>query len=132
MNDYEQLNESTWLLYAAKNYVNPQCYDILEFEEDLKRFKYIKRLLNKYVETGELRERLILNHIISLNNVFGAHKTSKMLFFRMDGYEHCLVPFLSLLGILPKVIYGIGVNNLTIYCDDIIPDKHIENVLKDI
>lgn len=132
MFDYEPLNEGTFLLYAAKHYDNPQCYDVLEFEEDLKRFKYIKRLLNKYKESGELRERLILNHIIALNNVFGPAQTTKMLFFKLEGYEEYLVPFLSLLGTLPSRIYGIGVNNLTIYVDEVVPNKHISNVLKDI
>jgi len=132
MFDYDQLDDSNWLLYAAKHYDNPQCYDIDEFEEDIKRFKYIKRLLNKYRETGELRERLILNHIISLNNVFSPEKTTKMLFLKLEGFEEYLSPFLDLLGTLPDRVYGIGINNLTIYCDEIIPDKHIEKVLQDI
>lgn len=132
MFDYEQLDESNWLLYAAKNYDNPQCYDILEFEEDLKRFKYIKRLLNKYKESGELRERLILNHMIALNNVFGPIKATKMMFFRLEGYEEYLIPFLSLLGTLPERVYGLGPNNITLYCDEIVPDKHITKVLQDI
>ena len=132
MPDFEKLDESTWILYAAKNYFNPQCYDILEFEEDLNRFKYIKRLFNKYRESKELRERLILNHIISLNNVFGGEKTAKMLFFRLEGYEDLLAPFLKLLGILPKRIYGIGFNEKTVYTEDIEIDQHIEKILGDI
>lgn len=59
------------MLYAAKHYSNPTFSDIEEFYEDLKRFKYIKRLVNKYIETGDLSERLILNHIITVFNVFG-------------------------------------------------------------
>lgn len=132
MFDYEQIDETNWLLYAAKKYDNPQCYDIMEFEEDIKRFKYIKRLLNKYIEGGELKERLILNHIISLNNVFGAPASIKMLFFRLEGYEKYIVPFLKILGILPERVYGIGMNNITVYCEDIVDDRHITNVLKDI
>ena len=61
----EQLTESNFLLYAAKHYDNPQCMDIEEFQDDLKRINYIKKLLNKYKTTGELKERLIINHIIS-------------------------------------------------------------------
>ena len=62
----DKLDASNFLLYAAKHYDNPQCFDTLEFYEDLKRFKYIKRLLNRYVEDGDLKERLILNHIRKL------------------------------------------------------------------
>ena len=67
----DKLDEFNFLLYAAKHYDNPQCYDTVEFYDDLKRFKYIKRLLNRYVEEGDLKERLILNHIIVLNNEIG-------------------------------------------------------------
>lgn len=132
MVDYEQIDESNWILYAARNYDNPQCYDLEEFQEDLDRFKYIKRLLNKYRESGDLRERLILNHIIALNNVFGPTRTTKMLFLRLDGYEELVVPFLSLLGTLPDRVYGIGVNNITVETELIVPDEHIGRVLQDI
>ncbi len=129
--DKVRLDESNWLLYAAKNYCNTQCYDILEFEEDLKRFKYIKRLFNKYVEYGELKERLILNHIIALNNVFTPSVATKMLFFRLYGYESFLAPFLTVLGTLPETIYGIGENNI-IECSNILSDFKIEEKLKNI
>ena len=55
----QQLDDSNFMLYAAANYDNPQCYDTDEFYDDLKRFKYLKRLFNRYKETGELKERLI-------------------------------------------------------------------------
>ena len=67
----DKVDEFNFLLYAAKHYDNPQCYDTVEFYDDLKRIKYIKRLINRYIEEGDLKERLILNHIIILNNVFG-------------------------------------------------------------
>ena len=60
----QKLDESNFILYAAAHYDNPQCYDTDEFYDDLKRFKYLKRLFNRYKETGELKERLILNHLI--------------------------------------------------------------------
>ena len=81
----ETLDDSNFVLYAAKHYDNPQCYDVEEFHDDLKRFKYLKRLLGKYEDTGELRENLILNHIIVLYNVFGEAAT-RMLFFKLVGY----------------------------------------------
>jgi hypothetical protein len=132
MVDMFQISEENFLLYSARNYNNPQCYDVMEFEEDLKRFKYLKRLFNKYIEYGELKERLILNHIISLNNVFGPTATTKMLFFKLIGYESYFTPFLNLLGMMPNVVYGIGVNNETIYSNDIHIDRFIENKLKEI
>jgi len=66
-----QLTKSNLIVYAAKHYYNPKCIEGDEFFEDLKRFKYIKRLLNRYKETGVVSERLILNHLIVIFNVFG-------------------------------------------------------------
>ena len=132
MIDTFNIQESNFMLYAAKNYSNPQCYDIIEFEEDLKRFKYIKRLLNKYIEYGELKERLILNHIISLNNVFGPTAATKMMFFKLQGYESFLAPFLFTLGTLPDRIYGMGINNTVLNCNEIHMDINTLTVLKEI
>lgn len=132
MIDTFNIQDTNFMLYAAKNYSNPQCYDVLEFEEDLKRFKYIKRLLNKYIEYGELRERLILNHIISLNNVFGPTAATKMLMFKLQGYESFIAPFLLILGTLPDRLYGMGINNDILECKDIHMDLQIMHVLKDI
>ncbi len=74
--------------YAINNYRNPNCISVLEYLEDLNKFKYIKRLINKYVEKGELRERLILNHIIFLSNVFGVEATVNMLRFKIEEKNH--------------------------------------------
>ena len=95
----DKLDETNFLLYAAKHYDNPQCYDTIEFYDDLKRFKYVKRLLNRYQEEGDLKERLILNHIIILNNVFGPIHTTKMLFLKCKDMEEHLKPFLLFLNI---------------------------------
>jgi len=67
---FNELTEENLFLFAAKNYYKPQFSDIEEFHEDLKRFKYIKRLLNRYIDQGELAERLILNHLIVVCNSF--------------------------------------------------------------
>lgn len=128
----EQLDETNFMLYAAKHYDNPSCFDTLEFYEDLKRFKYIKRLFSRYEETGELKERLILNHIIVLYNLFGVPATTRMLFFKLSDYYRYLVPFLELLNFLPDKIHGIGLENKTINITDISPDTNIVNALKDI
>ena len=98
----KNLTEETFLLYAAKHYDNPQLQSEEEFYDDLKKFKYIKRLFNKYSESGELKERLILNHIVVLTNVFGPEAAVKMLFLRLPEYLHYLKPFLLMLSILKE------------------------------
>jgi len=92
------LNEKNLLLYAAKHYYNPRFSDIEEFHEDLKRFKYIKRLVNRYLNDGELAERLILNHLIVIFNVFGIEPAMNMLDVKLEE-EHWPVikPFLIFL-----------------------------------
>lgn len=127
----DKLDETNFLLYAAKHYDNPQCFDTLEFYEDLARFKYIKRLFNRYEETGELKERLVLNHLIILYNVFGSAAT-RMLFFKLDGYHHMLKPFIVLLGQMPEIIHGIGVQNKTIISSDVHMDQNIVQILRKI
>lgn len=78
-----QLNEDNFLLYAVKNYYTPGSMGMKDLEDDLKRFKYVKRLLNRYKKTGESSERLILNHLVILYNVFGDAATD-MLFYKLD------------------------------------------------
>lgn len=81
---FNDLNNKNFELYAAKYYDNPCCLSVEEFHEDLARFKYIIRLLRRYRETGIIQERLILNHIISLYNVFDIKAASRMMFYRID------------------------------------------------
>lgn len=121
------LSEENFLLYAAKYYDNPQCQSTDEFYDDLKRFKYIKRLFNKYLETGELKERLILNHILVLTNVFSPEVAVKLLFIRLDEYLHLLKPFLVLLNILPE---RIEINNDIRYTVDVVMDEVIVERLR--
>jgi hypothetical protein len=78
-----QLNEDNFLMYAIKNYYNPGSMGMSELEADLKKFKYIKRLLNRYKTYGEINERLVLNHLVVLYNVFG-DATTDMLFYKID------------------------------------------------
>jgi hypothetical protein len=79
MRVFDELNEENFVPYASHSYNNPQCLDINEFYDDLARFKYIKRLLRKYKQSGEIQERLVLNHLIILYNVFGIEPANKML-----------------------------------------------------
>jgi hypothetical protein len=128
----DKLDESNFVLYCAKHYDNPQCSGTEEFYEDLKRIKYIKKLFTRYEITGELKERLILNHIIILNNVFGPIATVRILFFKMPKYLVYLKPFFILLNILPKVVYGVGKENHNINTDEIKMDMSIVEALRKI
>ena len=102
---YESITAENVMMYAIRHYNNPQCEGEKEFQDDLKRFKYIKRLLRKYHETGILKERLLLNHFIVLNNVFGAEACSRILFFKIGKEFHPhLKSFLMYLNYLPYTI----------------------------
>ena len=79
------------MLFAAKHYDNPSCLGQAEFLDDMKRFKYVKRLFRKYSATGELRTRLIINHIIVLTNVFGVDAATTLLFFKIDRQHWALL-----------------------------------------
>jgi hypothetical protein len=86
-----------------------------EFEGDIKRTKYLKRLFRRYKVTKSLKERLILNHIILLNNVFGPEATSRILFYKIDERDYdILKTFLSYLDIAPDFIYGINGKNINV------------------
>ena len=92
---FETLDESNFLLYAARNYYSPRCIDAEEFYDDLNRFKYIKRLVNRYKNGGDLGERLILNHITVLMNVFGYEAGLRMLEYKIGLDEWPIIkPFL--------------------------------------
>lgn len=100
---FDKLNEDNFVLFAAKNYDNPQCTNLEEFHDDLNRFKYLKRLLKRYMEHDDLQHRLILNHIIVIYNVFGIKAANKMLQYKLEAE---LLPaaktFLVYLNYLPE------------------------------
>mgnify|MGYP003652591321 CR=1 FL=1 len=96
---FDQLNDENLFLYAAKHYYKPNCIDAEEFYEDINRFKYLKRLINRYEETGILSERLILNHVIIIFNTFGIEPSLKMLEYKIEKrYWHVIKPFLIFLS----------------------------------
>ena len=100
---FDDLNEKNFLLYAMKEYNNPQCTDVEEFNDDLKKIKYIKRLLNQYVSEGVLKERLLLNHIIIFYNVFPPAAATRILFFKIEEkFWPMLKPFLFYLKLMPE------------------------------
>ena len=98
------LNNDNYLLFAMKHYENPQCENIDEFHDDLNRTKYLKRLFKKYENNKILKERLILNHIIIFNNVFGVENSARILFFKLEeDYHSLLKTFLVYLNCLPEI-----------------------------
>ena len=108
MNIFDDLNEKNYLHFAMKYYDNRQCTSIEEFNEDLNKIKYVKRLFNRFLETGELRTNLILNHLIVIYNVFENEAATRMLFFRVEKkFYSILKPFLIFLNRLPEKVRGI-------------------------
>ena len=103
---FKELTEKNLLLYAAKHYSNPKFSDIEDFHEDLKRFKYIKRLLNRYLETDELPERLILNHLIVVFNMFGIEAALNILELKLETKHWPVIkPFLIFLKYIKNEQY---------------------------
>jgi len=125
----EELNEKNFLLYAAKAYDRPNAI-LSELDEDLKRLKYTKRLLNRYKATGNLKLRLILNHIIILYNVFGPEAATRLLFYKIDRKDYDLLKtFLVFLNYLPSIVYNIkGINIRT---KDIPIHPELEKILNE-
>jgi len=97
------LNDANFILYAAKSYDVKQSAGIEEFNEDLKRFQYLKRLFKRYEESRDLKIRLILNHIIVLYNCFGTEATN-MIFFKLKDYHQYVKPFVMFLHYMPEII----------------------------
>jgi len=97
----EKLTDDKFILYCMKHYDNPQCQTIAEFEEDLNKIVYLQRLLTRYKENNELKERLILNHLIVLSNLFN-DATTNILFFKIDKqYWSTIITFLVYLNRMP-------------------------------
>ena len=118
---FDDLNESNFLLFASKAYDSPNCV-LSEFEEDLNRIQYIKRLITKYNNGGELKERLIINHLLVLYNVFGAEAATRILFYKLDEFDYpVLKTFLVFLNFMPEMVKGI--NSTNIISSDIQLDK---------
>tara|TARA_R100001015_G_C4631386_1_gene193847 strand:- start:1525 stop:1911 length:387 start_codon:yes stop_codon:yes gene_type:complete len=125
--NFMRLDDSNIVTYAMNNYVNPSCTDIKEFEEDFNKFKYIKRLFNRYESAGVLRERLILNHMITLYNVFGRTPATRMLFNRCAEKHYIMLKtFLVFLNYCPEKMFD-GIDIESIPCDPFIV-KALRNI----
>lgn len=104
---FDELRTDNFMLYAAKAYDKPNCL-MSEFVEDMKRFNYIKRLFHKYRKSKELREQLVLNHLIVIYNVFGPEAATRMLFYKTSKEDYStLKTFLLFLNVMPNVVKGI-------------------------
>jgi|TARA_R100000008_G_scaffold20750_1_gene10922 hypothetical protein len=122
----EPLKEENYDFFVREMYDNPSCESESEFQEDLNRIKYIKRLFSRFEKTGELKIRLILNHIIILNNVFKYGSCTRLLFYKLDNdYYGMLKSFLNYLDLMPRTIPEIDLNV-------IVSDHRIDVQLKEI
>jgi len=125
---FDNLNDKNFLLFASKAYDSPNCV-MSEFEEDLNRIQYIKRLITKYNNGGELKDRLILNHLMVLYNVFGVDAATRILFFKLEPEDYpVLKTFLVFLNFMPEVVFGI--NGYDIMSSNIQLDKGVIKCLR--
>ena len=127
---FENLTDENILLYAAKAYDRPNCV-MSEFTEDIKKLNYLKRLFRRYRKHGEMRERLIINHIVVLYNLFGPEVTARLLFFNMNKDDYSILKtYLTFLNIMPERVRGI--NGKDIISTDIMIDMNIANELRNL
>ena len=124
---FNELTNENYLMYALLHYDNPQCVDIKEYFEDVRKLKYIKRLFNRYKEDGVMKERLILNHLISFYNVFENESATRLLFFRVGKEYHSLLKtFLVFLNRMPECV------NENLFSSDIPMDDNIIKILRNL
>jgi 5'(3')-deoxyribonucleotidase len=127
---FDDLTSENFLLYAVKAYDKPNCI-MSEFKEDMKRFNYLKRLFRRYRKMNDLRERLVINHLVVVYNVFGVEVATRMLFYKMskDDYS-ALKTYLIFLNYMPTVVHGI--KGQDIVSSEIPVDMKIAEVLREI
>jgi len=127
---FDDLNESNVLLYAAKCYDKPNCIQS-EFDEDYKKFRYIKRLLNRYRLSGKIKEVLLINHLILTQNVFGIEASTRILFLKIDKKDWpALKTMLIFTSAMPNVVKSI--RGCDIISSDISLDSNLVEILRSI
>jgi hypothetical protein len=127
---FDDLTSDNILLYAVKAYDRPDML-MSEFKEDMKRFNYLKRLLKRYRKEGEVRERLVINHLVVLYNVFGVEVATRLLFYKMSKDDFsALKTYLLFLNYMPNIVHGIKGQN--IISSDIPVDMQIAEALRQI
>ncbi len=130
---FDVLSVDNFFLYCAKNYNNPHCKGIGDFNEDLDHIKYVKRLFNRFEKSGDLRENLIINHFVLLYNVFDGEAMTKILFYKIPEKQWSILkPFLILLNRLPDTISGILANGEIINTVDIPLNQQVVSQLRKI
>ena len=129
--EFDDLNEKNFLLYAMKYYDNPQCVEVEEFTDDLRKIKYIKRLFNQYAMDGTLKERLLLNHIIVFYNVFPVRAATRILFYKIEEkFWPMLKTFLVYLHFMPEDKIE-SINGKEILVSDLLMDQGIIDSLRE-
>jgi len=129
--EFDDLNEKNFLLYAMKHYDNPQCVEVDEFTDDLRKIKYIKRLFNQYAMDGTLKERLLLNHIIVFYNVFPVRAATRILFYKIEEkFWPMLKTFLVYLHFMPEDKIE-SINGKEILVSDLLMDQGIIDSLRE-
>ena len=125
---FDDLTNDNILIYAVKAYDKPNCI-MSEFKEDMKRFNYLKRLFKRYRKVGELREQLVLNHLVVICNVFGPEVATRILFFKItkDDFS-ALKTYLLFLSCMPEKVRGIKGHD--IISSEIPVDMTIANILR--
>jgi len=127
---FDDLTDENVMLYAVKAYEKPNCI-LSEFEEDVKRFNYLKRLFSRYRKLGELRTQLVLNHLIVLYNVFGPEAATRLLFYKMSENDYSVLKtYLLFISFMPDIIRGI--KGKDIISSEISVDMTIANELRKI
>ena len=127
---FDELNNDNIMMYAVKAYEKPNCI-MSEFKDDMKRFNYLKRLFRRYRKVEELREQLVINHLVVLYNVFGPEVATRLLFFKMSKDDYpALKTYLLFLSIMPERIKGIKGHDILAL--DIPIDMKVAQALRDL
>ena len=128
---FDYVNDNNFMMFAIKHYDSPSCTGETEFREDLSRIRSIGRSFSRYRKTGKINERLVLNHLIVLYNVFESQAMTKMLAFKLNNYLDYLKPFLMLISMWPDRIEGVG-GDYIIIGSDIFMDNQLVKKLREI
>lgn len=127
---FDDLNSDNVMLFAVKAYDKPNCI-MSEFKDDMKRFNYLKRLFKRYRSLGEIRERLVLNHLVVLCNVFTPEIATRLLFYKMAKEDYSVLKtYLTFLNVMPNYVRGI--KGKDIVSSEIPLDNTIVNLLRTI
>lgn len=127
---FDDLTSENILIYAMKAYDRPDCI-MSEFKEDMKRFNYLKRLFRRYRKLHEIKDRLVINHLVVLYNVFGVEVATRLLFYKISEEDYgTLKTYLLFLNYMPSVV--LKINGKDILSSDIAVDMDIAEVLRQI